>query len=253
MAFPLLVPLIMAGTQMVSNMIAARQQKKSNLELAKFQADANEAYIDKQNKYNTPANQMARFQEAGLNPNLIYGQGNPGNQSSPAQMPDVGRVDYQSIGANLSSVFNQSALAQSQVAALKARTTQTYAATEVNKMQAKLIAANPLLNDEGFKATIQGLVSSAQLKESQNAGQIIKNQVAAASAGHQVSKIFHEVQLLEQKFGLGTQDAAIKAQILKSAEFRNAILEVQKKFMTDAEITPQHIFQFILLLLNKAF
>jgi hypothetical protein len=34
-----------------------------------------------QNKYNTPFNQMARFKAAGLNPNLIYGQGNPGNAS----------------------------------------------------------------------------------------------------------------------------------------------------------------------------
>ena len=32
-----------------------------------------------QNEYNKPINQMARFNEAGLNPNLIYGQGNAGN------------------------------------------------------------------------------------------------------------------------------------------------------------------------------
>jgi hypothetical protein len=35
-----------------------------------------------QNEYNSPANQMKRFQEAGLNPNLIYGQGNPGNSGN---------------------------------------------------------------------------------------------------------------------------------------------------------------------------
>ena len=28
-----------------------------------------------QNEYNTPANQMKRLQDAGLNPNLIYGSG----------------------------------------------------------------------------------------------------------------------------------------------------------------------------------
>ena len=32
-----------------------------------------------QNAYNSPSAQMARFKEAGLNPNLIYGQGNSGN------------------------------------------------------------------------------------------------------------------------------------------------------------------------------
>lgn len=44
-----------------------------------------------QNAYNDPAAQMARFKNAGLNPNLIYGQGNPGNASAPPQYqpPDM--------------------------------------------------------------------------------------------------------------------------------------------------------------------
>lgn len=252
MAIPFLVPAIMAGISAISQGIAQRRQNKKNLELAKFQNDANQAAIDRQNAYNTPAAQMARYKDAGLNPNLIYSQGSSGNQSSISQYPEIGRPDYQSVAANLVPQFNQSALAQSQVAATNAKTVQTYAVTEVNRMQARLIAANPLLDDEGFRATIDGLKATAQLKMSQDAGQIIQNQVAGASAGHQVSKIFHEVQLLEQKFNLGTQDKAIKAEILKSQQFRNAILEVQKKFMTDGDITPQHILQFILLLLNKS-
>lgn len=39
-----------------------------------------------QNEYNTPANQMKRYLEAGLNPNLIYSQGNAGNASSAPEM-----------------------------------------------------------------------------------------------------------------------------------------------------------------------
>lgn len=35
-----------------------------------------------QNEYNKPINQMKRLEEAGLNPNLMYGQGNTGNASS---------------------------------------------------------------------------------------------------------------------------------------------------------------------------
>lgn len=40
------------------------------------------AFWNMQNEYNTPANQMARLKEAGLNPNLIYGNITPGNSSS---------------------------------------------------------------------------------------------------------------------------------------------------------------------------
>lgn len=36
-----------------------------------------------QNEYNSPEAQMNRFKAAGLNPHLIYGQGNPGNASAP--------------------------------------------------------------------------------------------------------------------------------------------------------------------------
>ena len=43
------------------------------------------------NEYNSPSSQMQRYQEAGLNPNLIYQQGTPGNASSTAgyNMPNV--------------------------------------------------------------------------------------------------------------------------------------------------------------------
>lgn len=34
------------------------------------------------NWYNSPKNQMARFEEAGLNPHLIYGKGTPGQQQN---------------------------------------------------------------------------------------------------------------------------------------------------------------------------
>lgn len=49
---------------------------------------------DAMNAYNNPVNQMQRYAQAGLNPNLIYGQGTPGNQASavPFMTPDVDPV-----------------------------------------------------------------------------------------------------------------------------------------------------------------
>lgn len=250
MPFPV-VPLIVAGIGALSSWIQSRAQNKANKNLAQFQASANEKYQQQQNEYNTPKNQMARFQDAGLNRALMYGQGNPGNQSSPLSAPQSSR----SV-ANLEQLvplFNQSRMTESQTGAIDAKTRQTYAVTEVNKLQAQLIKANPLLNDEGFKATIDGLKNTAELKGLQGQGQIMQNQIQSMSAGHQVEKIFREVQLLEQRFNLGQQDSAIKAEVLKSKEFQNAILDVQKRFMTDGEITPQHILFFIQSLILKLF
>ena len=53
------------GSNMLTNRGALRRQQL---------ADQNNIRFWKmQNEYNTPANQMKRLQDAGLNPNLIYG------------------------------------------------------------------------------------------------------------------------------------------------------------------------------------
>lgn len=56
-----------------ASLIGQRQQNKAD----------RRAYKEMQ-KYNSPAEQMKRYGQAGLSPYLIYGQGNSGNVSSPA-------------------------------------------------------------------------------------------------------------------------------------------------------------------------
>jgi len=237
------------------NKKAQERQISANQALAKTQADANERYQAEQNEYNKPTNQIARFQEAGLNPNLIYGQGSPGNQSAALSYPEIRPTDLLSGRKTASDTvqeFNQTRLTNAQVSAQNASTMQKHAQTEVAKLQAQVIAKNPLLDDAGFKATIQSLVTTANLKQEQLRGQKIANTQAAGMGPAALAKVWQETKLLEQKFNLNTQDAKIKAEVLKSKEFQNAILEVQKKFMADGDIGPQQILQFVQLLLMKA-
>lgn len=251
MAFAAFIPLIAAGVQAAASWIDSRRQSKENKKIADQQNKQNQEYIDKQNEYNTPANQMARYQSAGLNPHLIYGQGSPGNQQSAQQAASITPTDYKNL-SQMVPLMNQTRMVNSQVQAQNASTLQKNALAEVNKIQASVLKKNPLLDDAGFKAIIDGLKNTALLKESQNAGQLSQNQILDMSKGHVVNKVFKEVQLLDQKYELAQQDEKIKAQILKSKEFQNDILEVQKKFMVDGDITPQHIIQFIQLLLQKS-
>lgn len=204
--------------------------------------------LREQNRYNTPSSQMARYQAAGLNPNLIYSQGNPGNQSSMVSYPEASAH----IGTDAAASYNQSSVAQSQVQATSANVERTKALTEVAKLQAKVLERNPYLNEDAFKAIIDGLVSAAKIKQS-DVG-IRENEKFFSDATRQTaaSKMFKEVELLEQRFKLGELDMKIKAEVLNSMEFRNAILEVQKKFAADGDIGPNQILQFITLLLNKA-
>lgn len=247
-----IVPAAMAVGSLIGNLFSQSRQNKKNKELAQFQADANQKYLNEQLDHSSPKNQMSRFQEAGLNPNLVYGQGNPGSQSQPLTYPDIKPADYSKLMENVVPAYNQTSLTQSQVQATDAKTRQIGALTELNKLQARVLEKNPLLDTDGFKAIMDALKSTAEIKASESGIKVMDRFFAEATRGTQADKVFREVQLLEQRFKLGELDMKIKAEVLNSKEFQNAILEVQKKFMVDAEITPQHIFQFIQLLLMKS-
>lgn len=63
----------------------------------------NVAMWNAENEYNTPANQMRRFQDAGLNPNLIYGQ-----QNTAASAPSAaGGVNFNVAGHRKNALTKQ--------------------------------------------------------------------------------------------------------------------------------------------------
>lgn len=98
----------------------------NNESSAQFGADyalaqlANKQEIDMwnmQNAYNTPAAQMERFKAAGLNPNLVYQMGTPGNASSApgvhqSQAPNYTQAKVAKIQNAMAVVNGVSNLAQ---------------------------------------------------------------------------------------------------------------------------------------------
>jgi len=256
---------ILAGAQglagFASNAFFGKRQHEYNMELARYQTEASERYQREQNEYNSPKNQMSRFQEAGLNPNLIYGQGNPGNQTAPTKTPDFGKVDYQRMAINPIEMFSNARLMQSQISAINANVVKTQAQSALAGLQAQVLAKNPLLDSAGYNAIIESLKATAESKSALSAMDTQRKRFNVDMKGDPkafigvegfgIEKMARELQLLDQKFNLGSTDQKIKAEILNSKEFQNAILEVQKRFMTEADVTPQHIMQFIQLLLMK--
>lgn len=79
---------------------------KYNSWLADKQNQFNIDMWNRTNEYNSPQAQMQRFKEAGLNPNLIYGNGNTGNASSPPQMVVPQAPDFSKGMQEMAKAFN---------------------------------------------------------------------------------------------------------------------------------------------------
>lgn len=93
-----ILPAIIAGAGAIAgglfggmfNRKSQSSANKVNIQLAREQQQFEQKMVQQQNEYNSPVAQMQRYAAAGLNPNLVYSQGNPGNQTS---IPSYQRAD----------------------------------------------------------------------------------------------------------------------------------------------------------------
>lgn len=91
-------------SDLVTNFTLPMIQHKFDTETAELQNQFNVDMWKMQADYNSPQSQMQRFADAGLNPNLIYGQGNNGNMTSAPQKVAAG-YDFSGY-KNLFRAFN---------------------------------------------------------------------------------------------------------------------------------------------------
>lgn len=110
-----LAPVISAGADILStgiNAVLTSEQNRKNREFAQKQADQQRVYAlddyHMQNAYNSPASQMERLKAAGLNPNLVYGNGataTGGNVRSTAPAQYEGKAPQIQLGETVGKYF----------------------------------------------------------------------------------------------------------------------------------------------------
>lgn len=98
-----------SALQIAGNITASTFNYEHTKQLAKWQNDMNIQNWHMQNEYNSPSAQMDRLKAAGLNPNLMYGQGNPGNAGS---IPGVSASQHNEVknpfeGVQLAGMYQQ--------------------------------------------------------------------------------------------------------------------------------------------------
>lgn len=264
MLLPYVGGLIQTAGNVAGGLIGQRkrykQQRKLNAQQMQYQTRLNQDAYEKnlemmkyQNAYNSPEAQMARYEAAGLNKNLVYGQGTPGNmQSAPqlqaAQAPHQEAPDY-SFLATLGTQIAQGRLMQSQADLTENKADESGAKKQILETQNAIAKTNPMLDPRVATETRLALIAVANSKRNENTLLWMRDPDQAYSLG--ARKIMADVESLERKLGLLNADQAIKNKVFESKEYENALKEIQVKWMQDGEITPQHIYMGIMLLLTK--
>lgn len=205
------LPAISAGVGLLGNLFDRRQSNinvkatnQANLELAKYSYGQEIEQMRELLKYNTPTNQMARFKEAGLNPNLIYGQATSGNQNVIPKF-DAPKQDYSQRKAfdpvPAMSGFMDASIKQAQTDNLEANTINTL---EKSKGQgtANQRAAIDLRIDEHLEGAKKeaGTLSVDKLKQ----------QIKNMKKDHALKTVKHMIMVHREKwekFGLTGSDA----------------------------------------------
>lgn len=102
-----ILPLVGTGIEAAATAAENRKSRAFSREMYQTQKTDALAFWDQQNKYNSPASQMQRLREAGLNPNLVYGGSGPSGQAGPIPTPDVQSAQFRV--PDISSGFAQAA------------------------------------------------------------------------------------------------------------------------------------------------
>lgn len=202
---PLLLPLVAAGAQLAGQGINAASTASNNRKARAFQekmyamqrADALSDW-QMQNAYNSPAQQMARLREAGLNPALIYANGanQPGAvvRSTPAGdwQPKAPQFDLGSVVGQYMDVSQsqkqldlleqqktlltlESALKAAQTNETIARTENTVQKTEIGKPTLKNSQAISDISLEALRASVNKTYADTQYTLDQNQRAALSN------------------------------------------------------------------------------
>ena len=172
-----------------------------------------------QNEYNSPEAQMRRYKEAGLNPNLVYGQSNesPQVKSASVDNPNTApvRVDPSFIGEGINQYMNVMQAKQN-LANMEKQHEVMQSVIELNKNKALTELIRPdymqtLIDSTGSKTDLnkQELSQKSELFPSQLSVQQllvgkIKQEIATSLSSENKNKaqIATENKLREVKFNL---------------------------------------------------
>lgn len=152
-----------------TNLQIARETNAANAALAQQQQNWNIDLWNMQNDYNTPAAQMQRYKDAGLNPNLIYGSGS-GSSGNATAISSVAPARMERASVQPVNYFQGIAQGMSQAMSAFLQSQQLSVAEKRAEADLTRTASNVDLN-----VSRQGLIQAQTVSETLRPEQIAAN------------------------------------------------------------------------------
>lgn len=195
-----------------------RRTMKYNKEMLALQRQQALDDWQMQNEYNHPSAQMARFREAGLNENLIYGQTNTADaiRSTSAQQWTPKAPDYSGLGESLMS-YQDMRIKQAQYDNLR---TQNTIMVQDALLRAAQVTESTVRGQQGkFDLDLSSELRNTSLEAAKLSVEKLHNEVSnigmrSQLVSQQAEKLTFETIRLKQQMGL------IPAQGLTAKEFQ---------------------------------
>lgn len=249
-AAPVLAGLIGAGSSLLGQGINAAVQGRMNkktmqyndMVYARQRQDALADYA-MQNAYNHPSSQMARLREAGLNPNLVYGNGtqtqsaqvrnteakqwNPQTPQFDLNTPVMGFYDMQVKQAQIDNLRTQNTVLKNDALLKLANTLRTQTDADLKKVQTDVGKLDLKKNTALFDTTIAQAIANLKKTEADTQFTIDENTRKALMFSPSLEKAIEEVKtqkartgLTQAQINLANQNIAIlkKSGVLKDIE-----------------------------------
>jgi hypothetical protein len=203
---PLITASLIQGASSVGGSIAQGQANSAQMAYndRQYERQRKDALADwtMQNEYNSPKSQMARYKDAGLNPNLIYGQmsNSPAIRSSEMPNAKLAPVNYSGALAEGLQTYQDTALKRAQTDNLKKqndvltqdillKTADVLGKDYANKKMKFEIDNQPEL----FKSTLDGLKA--------NTRKAIMDTISTGASNMRANQL-HDLAMKERKQGL---------------------------------------------------
>lgn len=209
------------------NRQSIEETNRLNYQMQQQQNAWNERMWHMNNEYNTPANQIKRLKEAGLNPDLMYGNPSQGTSSAPAQGTTPSQAQaFQSLGfgdmfSNAQQLMMQKKandanvrLMQSQADSLDAETTLKERGLSLDEKRVKiqeqelqhsmdeLEALKPV-----YQAQIEKLKADKKVSDEQADEIFWRNLINSRTYGYQMEKLHAELQKIKSEYNLNNKQA----------------------------------------------